>query len=132
LRVWIELGCRALQSFGWHWERTRRSDPARVARHWLVLAVATLLSLAVGTRLEEAAQQGLPLGRLRRPRTATPAPRRDRHRSLFACGRDWLHRVVVRGQRWWRALWLWPEALPGLPADLTVIRHFAPQGDAHA
>ena len=42
LRMWIELGFRALKSVGWQWQKTRRSDPARVARHWLVLAVATL------------------------------------------------------------------------------------------
>jgi hypothetical protein len=132
LRVWIELGFRALKSCGWQWERTRRTAPARIARHWLVLAIATLLSLAVGTRLEEATQQGLPPGRLRRPRLHTPAPARARHRSVFTQGRDWLHRVVVRGRRWWRAMWLWPEALPNLPATVTIIRHGTAPGGAHA
>jgi transposase len=42
LRMWIELGFRALKGVGWQWQRTRRTDPERVARHWLVLAVATL------------------------------------------------------------------------------------------
>ncbi|HEY7033017.1 MAG TPA: transposase [Thermomicrobiales bacterium] len=42
LRMWIEVGFRALKGLGWRWERTRRTDPDRVARHWLVLAVATL------------------------------------------------------------------------------------------
>lgn len=128
LRVWIELGFRALKSCGWDWQRTRRTDPARVARHWLVLAVATLLSLAVGTRLEDAADRGVPPGRLRRPRTTTAAPARTRRRSLFLRGRDWLHRAVMRGTRWWRALWLWPEALPTLPDHLTRIRHGATPG----
>lgn len=132
LRVWIELGFRALKSMGWQWERTRRTDPARVARHWLVLAIATLLSLAVGTRLEDAAQQGIPPGRLRRPRTTAPALARGRHRSVFRQGVDRLHRLVVRGKRWWRALWLWPEALPDLPDNLSIIRHLAPQGGTHA
>jgi hypothetical protein len=130
LRVWIELGFRALKSFGWHWEWTRRTDPARIARHWLVLAVATLLDLAVGTRLEDAAQRGIPPGRLRRPRT-TPPPH-ARRRSVFAQGLAWLHTWVLRGARWWRALWLLPEALPDRPADLTVIRHGAPPGGVHA
>jgi hypothetical protein len=131
LRVWIELGFRALKSMGWQWERTRRSDPTRIARHWLVLAIATLLSLAVGTRLEDAAQQGIPPGRLRRPRPTRPAPRRGRHTSVFRQGVARLHRWVVRGTRWWRALWLWPEALPGLPDDLQIIRHLTPQGVAY-
>jgi hypothetical protein len=132
LRVWIELGFRALKSMGWHWERTRRTDPPRVARHWLVLAIATLLNLAVGTRLEDAEAGGVPPGRLRRPRTTTPPPARTRRRSLFARGLDWLHRQVLRGRRWWRALWLWPEALPDLAADLATIRHLAPHGGVHA
>lgn len=132
LRVWIELGFRALKSLGWGWQRTRRRDPARIARHWLVLAVATLLSLAVGTRLDDAAQQGTPPGRLRRPRTTAAAPIRSRQHSLFALGRQRLHRWVVRGTRWWRAWWLWPEALPPLPGDLHLIRHIATPGGAHA
>jgi hypothetical protein len=32
LRGWIALGFRALQRFGWHWERTRRRDPRRASR----------------------------------------------------------------------------------------------------
>ena len=40
----------AIKSLGWKWDKTRRTDPARISRHWLVLAVATLLTLAYGTR----------------------------------------------------------------------------------
>ena len=53
LRFWIELGFKAVKSLGWKWDKTRRTDPARVSRHWLVLSVATLLTLAYGTRVEE-------------------------------------------------------------------------------
>jgi hypothetical protein len=123
LRVWVELGFRALKSMGWQWERTRRRDPGRIARHWLVLAIATLLSLAVGTRLEDAAQQGIPPGRLRRPRTPTPRSARVRRTSLFARGLAWLRTLVLRGTRWWTAWWLRPNALPDLPEGLTLIRH---------
>lgn len=131
LRVWIEQGFRALKSMGWHWERTRRTQPARVARHWLVLAIGTLLSLAVGTRLDDAAQRGVPPGRVRRPHTGTPAPAHPRTRSLFTRGRDWLHQRWGRGGRSWRTWWLWPEALPPLPASLTLIRHGVAPGRAH-
>jgi hypothetical protein len=130
LRVWIELGFRALKSLGWHWERTRRTAPERIARHWLVLAVATLLDVAVGTRLEEADWRGVPPGRLRRPRT--PPPPRSRRTSLFARGLAWLHVQVLRGRRWWRALWLLPETLPARPPGLTRIRHVPAPGGAHA
>ena len=60
LRIWVELGFRVLKGVGWQWQRTRRTDPARVARHWLVLAVATLWTVAVGTRVEDAAWRGVP------------------------------------------------------------------------
>lgn len=129
LRVWIELGFRALKSMGWHWERTRRTDPQRIARHWLVLAVATLLDVAAGTRLEEADWRGLPPGRLRRPRR--PSPARPRRISVFARGWAWLHLQVLRGRRWW-ALWLLPEVLPDPPPDLILLRHVAPPNRAHA
>ena len=97
-----------------------------------MLAIATLLSLAVGTRLEDAAQRGIPPGRLRRPRPTAPAPAHARRHSLFRQGRDWLHVQVVRGRRWWRALWLWPEAWPGWPEGLTLIRHGAAPGAVYA
>ena len=42
LRVWIELGFRALKGVGWQWQHTQRTNPDRIARHWLVLAVAML------------------------------------------------------------------------------------------
>ena len=74
LRMWVELGFRALKGLGWQWQRSRRTDPARVARHWLVLAVASLWVLAHGTRVEDAHGRGLPPARLR-----APAPARGAH-----------------------------------------------------
>ena len=71
LRAWIELGFRALKGMGWQWERTRRTDPDRVARHWLILAVATLWVLATGTREEDAARRGREPAQLR---VAVPPP----------------------------------------------------------
>ena len=66
-RNWIEQGFRGLKTVGWKWHKTRRLDPIRVGRHWLVLAIATLLAVAYGTRREEAEARHLPPGRLRRP-----------------------------------------------------------------
>ena len=71
LRFWIELGFKALKSLGWKWDKTRRTDPTRVSRHWLVLSVATLLALAYGTRVEDAQE--------RRIHRRNPA---DHHRHL--------------------------------------------------
>lgn len=130
LRTGIAPGFRARQSCGWDWQRTRRTDPARIARHWLVLAIATLLNLAVGTRLEDAAERGTPPGRLRRPRP--PPPPRTRRVAVFARGLDWLQVLVVRGTRWWRAWWLLPERLPDPPLNLTILRHLVTPGVASA
>jgi hypothetical protein len=41
-RMWIEEGFKALKSGGFHWERTRMTDPARAERLGLVLALAAL------------------------------------------------------------------------------------------
>ena len=54
LRFWIELGFKAcpvldtgaIKSLGWQRDKTRRTDPARISRHWLALSVATLLVLS--------------------------------------------------------------------------------------
>jgi hypothetical protein len=123
LRVWVELGFKALKSIGWQWQQTQRSDPERVARHWLVLAIATLWTVAVGTRVEEAVARAICPTRLWRvPRQACGAARTV---SLFAQGWGWLVRQVVRG-RLWRHLWLLPEPWPTPPAGLTLRYHAAP------
>lgn len=53
LRSWIENGFRSLKRGAWNWHRTRMSDPARAARLWLALAVATLWSICVGSQDED-------------------------------------------------------------------------------
>lgn len=120
LRVWIELGFRCLKRLGWQWQRTRRTHPDRIARHWLVLAVATLWVVAYGTRSEDAERAGLDPARIRAPRLClSPAPRRM---SIFRRGLTQLHRHLVRGGHW-RFLWLTPDCWPSLPAGLTRTYH---------
>lgn len=121
LRVWIELGFRALKGVGWQYQHTRRTNPDRVARHWLVLAVAMLWVLAYGTRAEDAEALGLPPGQLRRP---PPAPHWVQRRkvSLFRRGWSWLTRQLLHGKPW-RRLWLAPEPWPAIPQQLHVIYH---------
>jgi len=118
LRAWVELGFRALKGVGWQWQRSRRTDPARVARHWLVLAVASLWVLAHGTRVEDARERGLPPARLRAP-PAPPAAARPRRISLFRLGLQWLRHLLARG-RPWRRLWLAPEPWPQPPPGLAI------------
>ena len=64
LRFWIEVGFKALKSVGWQWQKTRRVDPARVERHWLVLSISTLYALAdVAKRLASAGAVAAPARR---------------------------------------------------------------------
>lgn len=126
LRMWVELGFRALKGVGWQWQRTRRSAPPRVARHWLVLAVATLVTLGVGTRVEDAQVEGIrpealvqpPAGLVLRPRTAGGRCRV----SIFALGRSWLRTLLV-GKGLWRQWWLRPEPWPQPPPGLVLHYH---------
>ncbi len=52
LRAWIEQGFKVTKRGGWHWQRTRMTDPDRAARLWLAVAVATLWLLSVGGAAE--------------------------------------------------------------------------------
>ena len=124
LRVWIELGFRALKGIGWQWQHTRRREPTRVARHWLVLAGAMLWVLAYGTRAEDAAQQGVPPARLVRP-PAPPTGRRRRGVRVFRRGLQALRQTLGRGYLW-RRLWLVPEPWPELPPHLLIPYHTGP------
>jgi hypothetical protein len=126
LRIWIELGFRALKGMGWQWQRTHRTDPTRVARHWLVLAVATVWVVAVGTRAEDAARWGCPPAQSRTPRPLPgPAAASPRPLSVFRQGLTWLHEQV-RQRRLWRVLWLAPEPWPAPPPHLTITYHVQP------
>ena len=127
LRMWIELGFAALKGVGWQWQRTRRTDPDRVARHWLILAVATLWVLAYGTRAEQAERLGISPAYLRTPPVALkPAPEqvprwpsRRRLIRVFQRGLQALQRTLSRG-RLWQRLWLMPEPWPEPPPDLAI------------
>ena len=116
-RFWIELGFKALKSLGWKWDQTRRTDPARVSRHWLALSVATLLALAYGTRVEDAQDRRIAPGNLRAPPKALAPNHRDprsrptRAVSVIRHGIDWLRRLLLKGRLWSR-VWLLPEPWP--------------------
>lgn len=47
-RMWIEQGFRAIKRGRWGWHKTQMEDPARVARLWAAIAVATLYAVEVG------------------------------------------------------------------------------------
>ena len=120
-RHWIEQGFRGLKRGGWQWGRTRRTDPVRVARHLLALAVATLLAVAYGTRCEQARARGRPPGRLRRPPTRAPSkPGTPRRFSVLRQGAACLQRLLVRNRLWAR-VWLTPVPGPDRTAGLRCL-----------
>ena len=144
LRFWIELGFKAcpvldtgaIKSLGWQWHKTRRTDPARISHHWLVLSVATLLALAYGTRVEDANDRKLAPSNLRAP-PRTPSPRHGypyhqpvRTVSVIRYGVGWLRRLLYQG-RLWRRVWLLPEPWPEPKPQMHIICHSPHENPLH-
>ena len=118
LRFWIELGFKpalgsdrgAVKSLGWQWQKTRRTDPARISGHWFVLSVATLLTLAYGTRVEEAYDRRMTPGSLQAPPKAlAPTHRSSREKP----GRHHMAEAVAASG---------PVLEPGLAAARTQVQ----------
>src|SRR5215216_2960669 len=90
MRAWIEQGFKLTKRAGWQWHRTRMTDPARAARLWLAVAVATLWVVSVGGVVDATIPEGtLPdvsalCPGYRRPRRAT------RWRLVSVFRRGWL------------------------------------------
>jgi hypothetical protein len=125
LRFWIECGFRIIKGMGWQWQKSQRTDPDRVARHWLVLAVASCWVLATGTRVEDAAARGRLPAHVHAPPSLRAAAGRARSRprslSVFRLGLSALQEQLGRS-RLWRCLWLVPEPWPQDPPGLTITR----------
>jgi DDE family transposase len=100
LRNWIEQGFKLIKSGGWQWQKTRMTDPQRVERLWLAIAVATMWVLRVGGQCEEQPNPTpeppqLPVSTDRRPRTSPQRPGRAGNRP----GRSEPSRRVDRSDR---------------------------------
>src|SRR6185369_17769953 len=52
LRAWIEAQFKDIKSGGWQWDHTRMTDPERISRLWLVLAVSLLYTISLGSQVE--------------------------------------------------------------------------------
>ena len=98
MRMWEELAFRDLKSGGWQWQRSRVWDPAHANRLWLVMALAYVWTLSLGTQVI-----------------------RDKVlRREFSRGRRWAHSVFRLGLRLLRrAISLGRP----LPCDLLLIPH---------
>lgn len=131
LRFWIECGFRIIKGMGWQWQKSQRTDPDRVARHWLVLAMATTWVLATGTRVKDATSLDRLPAHLHAPpaRVLLAGGTSPRSLSVFQQGlralQEQLHHT-----RLWRVLWLAPEPWPADPPGLTVTRHDGAAGAA--
>jgi hypothetical protein len=86
LRAWCEQGFKCLKRGGWQWQATRMTDPARAARLWLAMAIATLWVVSVGSDQEDTSIGELP--DLVQPSQATPSTpsRRTRRIRVFRRG----------------------------------------------
>ena len=88
LRAWIEPGLKLTKRAGGPWHRTRMTDPARAARRWLAVAVATLWVVSIGGTVDAT----IPAGTLPDVTGRCPAYRRPRRATQWR-----LVRVFRRG-----------------------------------
>jgi len=88
LRAWIEGQFKDIKGGGFQWQYTRMHDPERVSRLWLVLAVALLYTVSLGSQAEAqrpaSMLDDLPIQHIAR-RTAT-GRRQPRRLSLVTRG----------------------------------------------
>ncbi len=82
-RNWCEQTFRDEKSGAFHWDQSHVTDPARALRVVLVMVLATLLSISLGTWLIKA-------GRRR-----DLDPHRERRLSVFQLGLRWLHHLLI-------------------------------------
>lgn len=94
LRPWIEGGFKDLKRGGWQWQQTRITDPGRVERFWVAIAIATLWAVSVGGEAEAtqpvSGLEHLPEAHIARRR----ATRRSRPR-LLSCFRRGINVIVA-------------------------------------
>jgi hypothetical protein len=128
LRMWIEHGYEQFKSRGWQWQTTRMTDPDRVARLWLAVAVATLWVLAVGGQVDRGAcpQETLPAlataslgGRRSGPAVVARTPRLV---SVLRQGIARLVALLIRGQSVLPGQW-YPEPWPELAIIIQEREH---------
>jgi hypothetical protein len=105
-RMWEELAFRDFKSTGWQWQRSHVWAPEAANRLWLVMALAYVWMLSLGTRV------------LRPPAWRKELVRgRPRRHSVFHPGLRWL-------ARWWalgRPLCVELLLIPHLPSSLKSV-----------
>jgi hypothetical protein len=121
LRGWCEHGFRSLKRGGWQWQQTQMRDPARAARLWLALAVATLWMVTAGSALEDGPSAAAPdLPDLTSILGIRP-PQRPRSIRLLRLGWLWLLAQAFRGQPIPLPTRLVPEPWPAIPERWEIV-----------
>jgi hypothetical protein len=102
LRMWQELAFRDFKSSGWQWQRSHVWKPKRAAILWLVMALAYVWVLSLGTQVVINPEwlRELSRGKVRR-------------KSLFQLGLSYLQRWIDLGRQLYYHLCLIPH-IPGL------------------
>lgn len=102
-RMSIEGGFKDSKRGGWHWEQTKMTDPARAARLWLAMTVATLWVVSVGgeadATLPVSTLEHLPEHHLARRTVRTTAQSRPRLLSCFRRGILIIQTTLIRTGR---------------------------------
>ncbi len=120
LRAWCEQGFKCTKRGGWQWQQTQMTDPARAARLWLALAVATLWMISVGSDLEVDAPPAAGAVPDLRALLGVRRPDQPRPTRLFRLGWLWVLVQAIQGQALPLPTRLVPEPWPALPERLDL------------
>jgi hypothetical protein len=124
LRSWCEQAFKCTKRGGWQWQQTGyprkwvMREPARVARLWLALAVASLWMITLGSDLELGPSEDLPDLPDLRPILALSGERGPRRTRLFRLGWLWLLVQLIESQDVPLPRRLVPEPWPDIPERL--------------
>jgi hypothetical protein len=121
LRGWCEQAFKCTKRGGWQWQHTQMADPARVARLWLAMAVATLWMITIGSDLEVGPSDELPDLPDLRPILGLAGARRPRRMRLFRLGQLWLLVQLREGHALPLPRRLVPEPWPAIPERLELV-----------
>ncbi len=94
-RAWIAPGLKIPTRAGGPWHRTRRTDPARAARRWLAVAVATWWWLRVGGATDETMPASTLLDVTARCPERPRSRRATRLRLVSVCRQGWGELLVA-------------------------------------
>src|SRR6266542_1445063 len=124
LRSWCEQVFNCTKRGGWQWQQTQMTDPSRVARLWLAMAVATLWMITLGSDMELGPADSAPDLPDLRPLLGLSGTRRPRRLRLFRLGWLWLLVQLIEGQPLPVPRRLVPEPWPDIPERLDLpIQH---------